>query len=65
MTTLAYRFPAELEQRLNATRADVEAPADAFMHQGKLNMGPAILLAMILSVGCWATIISVGLKLVR
>ncbi len=64
MSVLTYRLPAELEKRLNETRAEeVRAPADALMHDGKLNMGPAILLASLLSVGCWAVIFSVGFKL--
>lgn len=64
MTSLTYRLPPELEERLNATRsAEVQPPASGFMHEGKLNMGPAILLASVLSLGCWAIIISVGYKL--
>jgi len=61
-----YRLPAELEKRLHATRADsVQPQANGFMHDGKLNMGPAIVLATVLSVGCWGVLISVGLKLFR
>jgi hypothetical protein len=63
MTTLTYRLPAELEQRLKATRADTTAPANGFFHDGKLNMGPAILLAGALSIGCWAVILTLGFKL--
>jgi hypothetical protein len=66
MSILTYRLPAELEKRLHDTRADeVRPPASGFMHDGKLNMGPAILLATLLSAGCWAILISVGLKLFR
>ena len=64
MPSLTYRLPAELEQRLNTTRiADTMPPANGFMHNGKLNMGPAILLAAALATACWAVIITVGMKL--
>lgn len=70
--SMTYHFPAELEAKLRATRADdanrpdhVEPPASGFMHEGRLNMGPAILLASALSLGCWAVIISLGLRLFR
>jgi hypothetical protein len=64
MSALVYRLPPELEKRLHATRADhVQPQANAFMHDGKLNMGPAILLATVLSIGCWGILISVGLRL--
>jgi hypothetical protein len=63
MTSLTYRLPAELEQRLNRRLADVQAPADLVMHDGKLNMGPTILLAATLSAGCWAIMISLGLSI--
>ncbi len=66
MSILTYRLPAELEQRLHATRAEsIQPPARGYLHDGKLNMGPAILLATVLSTGCWAVLISVGLKLFR
>ncbi len=64
MPILTYRLPAELENGLNATRAaNTMPPANGFMHNGKLNMGPAILLAGVLAAACWAVIIGVGMKL--
>jgi len=63
MSSLTYRLPAELEQRLTRRLADVQAPADLLTHDDKLNMGPAILLAATLSAGCWAVVISLGLSI--
>jgi len=66
MTSLTYRPPAELEIRLNETRADhVQPPATGFTHDGKLNLGPAVLLAFSLSAICWAAFAGVGFKLVH
>jgi hypothetical protein len=63
MMNLTYLLPAELQKKLDNTRADHEQPpADGFMHEGRLNMGPAILVAVILSVICWAIIIAVVLR---
>lgn len=64
MSTSMYRLPAELARRLHVTRTDRdEPPANGFTHDGKLNMGPAILFAAILSGVCWAVLIGLGIKL--
>jgi len=64
MTSSTYRLPAELEKRLRETRADlIQPPADEFVNSGRLNMGPAILLATTLSASCWMIIFGLGIKL--
>lgn len=63
MPSLTIHLPAEPERARDAAMAAVQPPANGFMHDGKLNMGPAIALASVLSAGCWAIIIGVGIKL--
>jgi hypothetical protein len=58
MIIVSQRPPADLTPLENRTPyAAVLPPASAFFHEGKLNMGPAILLAVILSLIGWAGII--------
>ena len=63
MTSLTYRRPA-LDSKLNDTRSDrIWPPANGLVHEGKLNFGPALLLAALLSAGGWAILFSLGAKL--
>jgi hypothetical protein len=64
MSSVTYRVPAELNEKLDSSRGYyIQPPADDFLHDGKLNMGPAILLAAALSAGCFAGIFSLGYRL--
>jgi hypothetical protein len=58
MISLSHGLPAKLSQRpKRATEVAGRPPANGFWHDGKLNMGPAICLAVTLSLLGWAGII--------
>ncbi len=64
MTSLTYRRPAGLAAKIGEVRADyIRPPSGRFFHDGKLNFGPALLLAATLSAGFWAAIFTVGVRL--
>jgi hypothetical protein len=57
MISLSHGMPAELAPRPSRVFDRVQPPADGFRHDDKLNMGPAIWLAVILSLLGWAAVI--------
>jgi hypothetical protein len=57
MITLSHGLPAELAPQPRSGFDRVKPPADEFYHDDKLNMGPALLLIVTLSLLAWAVII--------
>jgi len=65
-TTLNYGLPRWLVERpQRGVGHYVEPPADDFWHNGRLNMGPAILLIVTLSLVGWGSIIGAGYLILR
>jgi len=56
MISLSHGLPAELAPRPSRSFDRVRPPADGFHHNDALNMGPAIWLAVALSLAGWAAI---------
>ncbi len=64
MNSITYHHPAKLDHALNLSRnADAQPPATGLTYEGRLNIGPAILVAAALSTGCWALILGLGFRL--
>jgi hypothetical protein len=61
MTTWVFGRPIDLTANINRRPVNhAEPPATSFLHDDKLNMGPATILVGVLSAGCWAIIFGLG-----
>jgi hypothetical protein len=66
MATWASRLPGNLAAQLNSRPVNsAEPPAANFIHDGKLNMGPAVVLTVVLSLICWGGIFELAQRLIR